>query len=64
MVTDVINGTEEHLHQICQIQEYENKYRLSYAGNFYYTENLNWASLNLRLGRMRPKSRWLDIAGL
>jgi len=25
-----------------------------YVGYFYYSENLNWAAQNLRLGRMRP----------
>ena len=29
-----------------------------YAGNFYYSENLNWAAQNLRLGRR------LNIAAL
>jgi len=33
-------------------------------GYVYYSENLNWATQNLRLGRMRPEGRGLDIAGL
>jgi len=28
----------------------------------YYSENLNWAAQNLRLSRMRPAGRGLDIA--
>jgi len=35
-----------------------------YVRYFYYAENLNWAVQKLRLGRMCPESRWLDIAGL
>jgi len=35
-----------------------------YVGYFYYSENLNRAAQNLRLGRMRPDGRGLDIAGL
>jgi len=35
-----------------------------YVGYFYYSENLNWAAQNLRLGRMRPEALGLDIAGL
>jgi len=31
---------------------------------FDYSENLNWAAQNLRLGRMRPAGRGLDKAGL
>jgi len=32
------------------------KIRIScqYAGYFYYSENLKWATQNLQLGRMRP----------
>ena len=33
-------------------------------GDFYYNENLNWATQSLRLGHMRPVSRGLDIAAL
>jgi len=33
-------------------------------GDFYYSENLNWAAQNLRLGHMRPVGRGLDIAAL
>jgi len=33
-------------------------------GYFYYSENLNWAAQNLRLGCMRPVARALDIAVL
>jgi len=36
-----------------------------YMGYFYYySEKLNWAAQNLRLGHMRPVGRGLDIAGL
>ena len=35
-----------------------------YVGYFYYSENLHWAAQNLRLGRMRPEGRGLDMAGL
>jgi len=49
---------EEQLHQKCQIQDYHNKDRLSVAGYFYYSKNLNWVAQNLRLGR------GLDIAAL
>jgi len=35
-----------------------------YVGYFYYSENLNWAAQNLRLGRMPPDGRGLDIAEL
>ena len=35
-----------------------------HMGYVYYSENLNWATQNLRLGRMRPEGRGLDIAGL
>ena len=35
-----------------------------YVGYFYYSDNLNWAARNLRLGRMRPEGCGLDIAGL
>jgi len=35
-----------------------------YVENIFYSENLNWASQNLRLGRMRPAGRGLDIADL
>jgi len=33
-------------------------------GHFYYSENLNWAAQNPRLGRMRPGCRGLDIAAI
>jgi len=32
-----------------------------YIGYFYYSENLNWATQNLRLGHMRPTGLGLDI---
>ena len=35
-----------------------------YVGYFYYSENLNWAARNVRLGRMWHARRGLDIAGL
>jgi len=35
-----------------------------YVGYFYYSEHLNWAAQNLRLGHMRPAGRGLDIAAL
>jgi len=35
-----------------------------YIGYFNYSENLNWAAQNCRLGHMRPVSRGLDIAAL
>jgi len=33
-----------------------------YVGYFHYSENLNWAAQRLRLGRMGPADRRLDIA--
>jgi len=33
-------------------------------GYFSYSENLNWAAQNLRVGCMRPVGLWLDIAAL
>jgi len=38
--------------------------RCQYVGWFYYSENLNWAAQNFRLGRMRTAGRGLDIADL
>jgi len=35
-----------------------------YIGDFYYSDKLNWAAQNLRLGHMRPVGRGLDIADL
>jgi len=35
-----------------------------YVGYFYYNGNLKWAAQNIRLGRMRPTGRGLDIADL
>jgi len=35
-----------------------------YVGYFHYTENLNWAAQNPRLGCMRLTVRGLDIAGI
>ena len=35
-----------------------------YVACFYYSENLNWAAQNLRLGHTRPEGRGLDIAAL
>jgi len=32
------------MHQKFQIQDYQNKDRLSVVGYFYYSENLNWAA--------------------
>jgi len=56
-------GTEDHLHQKCQLQDYQNKDRLSVYTSiryFYYSENLNWATQNLRLGHMRAAGwTWL-----
>ena len=36
---------------------------VSIVGYLHYSENLNWAAQNLRLGRMRPASCRLDRAG-
>jgi len=35
-----------------------------YAGYVWYSEHLNWATQNLRLGHMRPAGCGLDIADL
>jgi len=35
-----------------------------YVGYFCYSETLNWAAQNFRLGRMRPVGCELDIAAL
>jgi len=60
------SGSEDHLHQKCQIQNYQNKDRLSVCtvgvGYFYYSGNLRWAIQNPRLGRIA--TRGVDISGL
>jgi len=38
------------VHQKCQIQDCQKKTGCQYLGYFYYSENLNWATQNLRLG--------------
>ena len=58
MLINVIKWlSEDHLHQKCQIQNYQNKGRL-YVGYFYDSVNLNWTAQNPQLGR------GLDIAAL
>jgi len=52
----VTSSTEDHLHQKCQIQDYQKIKTFHYVGYLYYKENLNWAAQNLRLGRM-----WLAV---
>ena len=57
-------SAEDHQHQKCQIQNYQNKDRLSVCRIFYYSVNLNWTAQNRQLGRMRPAGLGLDIAAL
>jgi len=52
------SGTEDHPLEKCRIQHYQNKEGCQHMGQFYYSENLNWATQNLRL------VRGLDIAEL
>jgi len=44
--------------------DYQNQDRLSVRRILYYSENLNWAAQDLRLGRMRPAGHELDKAVL
>jgi len=65
MLTEITSGTEDHLHEKRQIQDYQNKDRLWVCRIFlYYSESLNWTAQNLWLGHMRPAGRGLDIAGV
>ena len=45
------------MHEKCQIQDYQNKNRLSGC-------RIHSLPLKPKLGRMRPAGRWLDIEGL
>jgi len=48
----------------CQIKDYQNKDRLSVCRLLLLKRNLNRAAQSLRLGRMQPERRGLDIADL
>ena len=47
------------MHQNREIQDHRNT---DIGCQYYYSENLNWAAENLRLGRMRAEGRGLDMA--
>jgi len=52
------------LHQNVKFKVIKIRKGCQYVGYFCYSETLNWAAQNLRLGHMRPKGRGLDIADL
>jgi len=50
MVIDVISGTEDHLHYKCQIQDYQNKDKLSVCRMLLLQRTPNWAARGPRVG--------------
>jgi len=56
MVTDVIKWHWGPPGSQSQIQDYQNKDRLSVAGYFYYSENLNWAAQNFDWATCGPRA--------
>jgi len=54
VATDVIKWNSGPPALKFQMEDYENKDRLQYLGYFHYSEHLNWAAQNLRLGSTWP----------
>ena len=64
MVTDVKSVIEDSCIKNFKFKIIKIRADCQYVRYFCYSENLTWAAQNLRLGRMRPEGRGLDIAGL
>jgi len=50
------NYTDHHLQKKIKVRSINIKTGCQYVGYSYHSENLNWAALNLRLGRMLPRA--------